>query len=632
MPFSLRASISKLRRLGRKPEASPPEPNTTAALPDHDSLSIILRNRIFAPFDQNKTGEIISLSDETDLSSLIFYHLPPLSSGAGTVKVKHHPDKSTLKQSATTCSLCDLFVLALDLLKPDYEYEFYGKPGVVYIVISPTIGGRNWRVRWCYPVDEDDGYGARGCSIVINPSQKVVEISNISTSTRDGLPVAKDWLNACQSHETCNTTSETLPTRLIDLTGTPRLCLGANLGPIKYATLSHCWGSLPFQTLQEKDLQEFFTQIPPSALRKTFQEAIETAKYMGFQYLWIDSLCIIQDSEEDWRVESSLMASVYGNSSLNISASGARDGSQGCFFPRAKTRRCQVQVENNLFDCYPRKLQLQLETQPLYFRGWTLQERILPKRTLYCMRAQLFWECNQTRLCEMLPTEKPTEEDFRYGDRFLERTVTLSNQWHRIVSGYSACELTHPRDKLVALSGLARRFQNITKETYVAGLWKERLQSDLRWWVLLKSKASSPEVYRAPSWSWAHLDGQVDFFSAYQFDANTDILSFHISILDAQLEFKVSRNPYGEILSGTLRVACEYLLPATIEKEDDYVRFLYIGGEPILADVYLDTLNISSPPRELDVHILPLVAVQCSLKSANNCAGLVVQPTGVRTG
>jgi hypothetical protein len=143
--------------------------------------------------------------------------------------------------------------------------------------------------------------------------------------------------------------------------------------------------------------------------------------------------------------------------------------------------------------------------------------------------------------------------------------------------------LTNPRDKLVALSGLARRFQSTTKETYIAGLWKEHLQFDLCWWVLRELQASNSEIYRAPSWSWAHLDGQVDFISAHQFSIDTDILNFHVSILDVQLELKDQGNPFGEILSGTLRVACEYLLPATIEKEDDYIRFLYIGGEPCLA-------------------------------------------------
>jgi hypothetical protein len=104
---------------------------------------------------------------------LIFRHLPPLSSGAGTVRVKHHANKTTLEQSATTCGLCDLFILAFNLIEPNYEYEFYGKPGVVYIGVSPAIEGRSWRVRWCYPSDEDSRYGTRGCSIVIDPTRGV---------------------------------------------------------------------------------------------------------------------------------------------------------------------------------------------------------------------------------------------------------------------------------------------------------------------------------------------------------------------------------------------------------------------------------------------------------------------------
>lgn len=183
MPLSLSGSLSKLRRLGRKPKASPTEPNTTAAASSHGSLSVMFKNVIISTFDQNKSGEIISLSDESHLScvsphicrqcQLIFHHLPPLSSSTRAVKVKHHANKTILEQSTTTCSLCYLFILAFNLIEPDYGYEFYGKPGVVYIQVFPTIEGRSWRVKWCYPPDEDDGHGTRGCSIVIDPTRDV---------------------------------------------------------------------------------------------------------------------------------------------------------------------------------------------------------------------------------------------------------------------------------------------------------------------------------------------------------------------------------------------------------------------------------------------------------------------------
>lgn len=150
------------------------------------------------------------------------------------------------------------------------------------------------------------------------------DASGSSCNTRDALPQAKAWLTRCMSThhscvlDSCNTTDydnqdAKLPTRLVDLRNASiRLCLGIDLEPgTKYATLSHCWGNKRFLTLKGDNYLEFLSQIPAEALSRTFLHAIEVAQYLGFQYLWIDSLCIIQDSNDDWKKESSLMSMVY---------------------------------------------------------------------------------------------------------------------------------------------------------------------------------------------------------------------------------------------------------------------------------------------------------------------------------
>ena len=122
-------------------------------------------------------------------------------------------------------------------------------------------------------------------------------------------------------------TSGRVPTRLIDISGsTPRIRLSEQLvGPISYVTLSHCWGKSHKLTLQRNNLHAFQDKIPDEALPKTFEDAIFIARYLGFGYLWIDSLCIIQDDEDDWKRESVLMTSVYGGGVLNIAATSAED-------------------------------------------------------------------------------------------------------------------------------------------------------------------------------------------------------------------------------------------------------------------------------------------------------------------
>lgn len=111
---------------------------------------------------------------------------------------------------------------------------------------------------------------------------------------------------------------------------------------IRYATLSHCWGALPFVYLTAANLADFRKEIPADALTKTVFEAIYVTKYLGIPYLWVDSLCIIQSDTEDWLRESERLSDVYGGAFLNIVATSAKDGSVGCFFDRSRDWRCQV--------------------------------------------------------------------------------------------------------------------------------------------------------------------------------------------------------------------------------------------------------------------------------------------------
>lgn len=99
----------------------------------------------------------------------------------------------------------------------------------------------------------------------------------------------------------------------------------------EYLTLSHCWGSRRYLTLTTENLQEYTRSIPVAQLPCTFQDAIELTRQLGQRYIWIDSLCILQDSKEDWLKESALMGTVYSQSLLNIAATASSDGDGGLF-------------------------------------------------------------------------------------------------------------------------------------------------------------------------------------------------------------------------------------------------------------------------------------------------------------
>ena len=140
-----------------------------------------------------------------------------------------------------------------------------------------------------------------------------------------------------------------VPTRLICIRDShnPYLCLADELSPgVQYATLSHCWGSAVQFILTKANFKTLRKRIPMKDLSKTFQHACFLARRFGFDYLWIDSLCIMQDDAYDWQIESSTMASVYACSTLNIAASYARDGTVGCFVKRnpEDVVPCQVSI------------------------------------------------------------------------------------------------------------------------------------------------------------------------------------------------------------------------------------------------------------------------------------------------
>jgi hypothetical protein len=146
-----------------------------------------------------------------------------------------------------------------------------------------------------------------------------------------------------------------------------------------------------------------------------------------------------------------------------------------------------------------------VQSQPLAKRAWALQERLLARRTLHFSRTEIFWECKNQLACESFPYEIPgrlfREDNFK---------KTKELDWHYILRYYTAAKPTYGSDKLVALSGIAKTFQQVTKDQYLAGMWRRGLESTLYWRVGLNgSEQGRPSEERAPSWSWASVDGQI---------------------------------------------------------------------------------------------------------------------------
>jgi len=389
----------------------------------------------------------------------------------------------------------------------------------------------------------------------------------LSENSREALDLAKSWLERCESsHEACSSRrKDWCPTRLIYVGGDIIRLQTDIQSPVKYATLSHCWGKLHITRLETNNITQLLESVPESALCKTFLHAIEITRFLGLEYLWIDSLCIIQNDSEDWGREAALMADVYGQSTISIAASGAVDGSEGCFFDRDRRYFWNTPLdidEQTLMMANTQVFERCVRHTELSKRAWVLQERLLAPRTLHFSRAQVFWECKQANACESYPNGHPNFLDMNWHLDGFRKDGVLS--WEKIVQLYSRCSLTFEKDKLPALMGIAKMFQEETNMTYLVGMWKEELRLMLTWRFMSDSggcKTPRPVEPRAPSWSWVGLESpNAPIILPELRDIEAQGRAFwHVEVIDADATLMDTDR---QTWRGVLELNCEKIVNA----------------------------------------------------------------------
>ena len=426
-----------------------------------------------------------------------------------------------------------------------------------------------------------------------------------------------------------------MPTRLIAIgDGETRLCPDTTtIDPsTPYASLSHCWGLNKFLTLVKANFADFIQEIPPEGLTKTFKEAIFVARSLGFEYIWIDSLCIVQDDTEDWKRESVRMGSVYGRSALNIAATGAPNGQMGCFFDQQDDWRFQLQLQNGtVYECFiPEALEPRIEDTPLMSRAWVVQERFLAPRTLHFTKQQVFWVCRCLTACEVWPGGIPRPERYVYCSLDLPKGPNWLSQvgWPTIVEQYSSCQLTMGRDKLVAISAIAQHIQKDTPDEYIAGMWRTELASQLCW-STQRGKRYSPAV--APTWSWASNSAPIGYFNSEPY--TFPITKVYIEITSVDIKYQTPTNPFGEVISGALEICCEYLKECTVYAYERNTGIIIdddrsLRGNTIIEAMGFDAWEEHARTETFRAFWLPIV--YCAQPRRHN--GIVLLPTGVKKG
>lgn len=315
-----------------------------------------------------------------------------------------------------------------------------------------------------------------------------------------------------------------------------------------YTCLSYCWGDSQAQTgrTTHHNLSSQLRGIPFRDLPSTVIDAIRLCYKLGFRFLWVDRLCIVQDDIQDWSEEASRMCEIYSRSALTISVPLCKESSQSFLAERGKGFREQSQFaaithkEEFEFKCnswfysgssFPNKGPWFLENswenfrknldhseRPWLRRGWTFQEWMLSPRVLH-IDSMTLWDCFDGYANE-------------FNRRYMGEARLLRNpkefgrgiSWDFLVEEYSKRRTTREEDKLPALAGLAARYAQVTERTYLAGLWQEDLPSSLLW----EPREHQETANRcAPSWSWASFNGRVsNVVDPRPFTARASISSF----------------------------------------------------------------------------------------------------------
>jgi hypothetical protein len=341
----------------------------------------------------------------------------------------------------------------------------------------------------------------------------------------DRSTITRQWLQDCdQDHPGCRVGNNSImPTRLVHTTNERTHCvLTAELTsrPL-YATLSHCWGTTEFFQLRCDNEQLLREAIPDHELRATFKDALRFVRSLGLEYIWIDSLCIVQDDDRDWLREAGRMSSVYGGSYINIAASDAKSAQEGLyatadgwacgFRAEVSTLRSDIESKELLQFQFPFSDHHAMWFSHLATSAWAFQEKILSPRTIHFCKTGIVWECAGGRFNDALPEGLLYRSpDPRHNDGLVRRyrlNESFYDWWGDAVPRYAAAKITRPRDRLPAIAGVARQLHERFQMDYFAGMWcDESIETQLCWLVLDERVLHPRPSYRAPSWSWVSID------------------------------------------------------------------------------------------------------------------------------
>lgn len=412
----------------------------------------------------------------------------------------------------------------------------------------------------------------------------------------------RQWIQECErSHPDCRnepTVTTPLPHRVIDVQSL-RLHQSFQGDMGEYAALTYCWGcdTVP-GALVEANLPALMQALPVELFPQTIQDAISITRRLGLRYLWVDAYCILQDSVTDKNQELAHMAEIYSHAYVTLSASTAANVHEGFLHERQPRTRSDIWPFQ-----YPRLMvpfrlpnseevtgtvilqegdgEIMYSQDPIMFRSWTFQERLLSRRIIVFGAHELYWQCNGAhRQCGAFDgTGEYSRPSFLSREMHFE-AVDLDWAWERVLEEYTRRDITLEEDKLVALAGIASRFAEAqgNKDVYLAGLWKSRICEQLLWYSF-DSEIARSSVYVAPSWSWASLKTPKGVKWGWGGSRRDKYAQGHlyVEMIECETTVKTTELPFGQVTSGRIRLrgplrpALQHQSTLFLENERDHL-------------------------------------------------------------
>ncbi|CAH0024678.1 unnamed protein product [Clonostachys rhizophaga] len=394
----------------------------------------------------------------------------------------------------------------------------------------------------CGSVEHEIHLLPESAQCIANPYANIDRYADNTKCIIIGSVFATYWLNSCiQYHTACITSAEPWnPSRLVHLKNnhfrvvSPGSPSEGGIKHVPYFALSHCWGGSGVSfTLTKKNYKDLKRGIKIDRLSKTIRDAANVVQSMAYEYLWVDSLCIIQDDDADWKEQAQQMDLVYKHAVLTIAATGSKDET----FPLCIPEKFYQDINPEGYRYHQDSFDYYRSVSSKLRQGLEEREQLRSRKN------------NSTgMLVRVLRTkffEPPSEiifdhrlDDWTKGSTALN-TSSIGHEmsilsikrkiWRDIVEDYSGRALTKITDRSIAIHGVTKEVENVFGTRCLFGIRVDDMPFDLLWSIrgrvpdFSTNSIVSPGIRKrvpieavpirsaAPSWSWLSVQGSVEF-------------------------------------------------------------------------------------------------------------------------